>query len=110
MFTQIYSIDLAFCSINSQILLFILLSTELSRAQNRQAMSRIEAALEAASKMEVQPAALRTDEGIKKPHPLVAALMAGGVKRQHQQSDKYRRGRNDGGGSNFHRFHPYLRR
>ncbi|KAM3175357.1 hypothetical protein ACTXT7_008716 [Hymenolepis weldensis] len=81
---------------------------KMSHAQNRQAMSRIEAALEIASKMDIQPAILRTDKGTQKPHPLVAALLGRGTKNQ-QQNKRDRRGQ-FGCGSKYHqRSHPYAR-
>nr|CDS26842.1 RNA binding protein 18 [Hymenolepis microstoma] len=81
---------------------------KMSRAQNRQAVSRIEAALEAASKMDIQPAIFRTNKTAQKPHPLVTALLGRGAKSQ-QQNDRDRKGRL-GCGSNYHqRSHPYAR-
>ncbi|VDN99374.1 unnamed protein product [Rodentolepis nana] len=81
---------------------------KMSRAQNRQAVSRIEAALEATSKMDIQPAIFRTNKDAQKPHPLVTALLGRGPKSQ-QLNDRDRKGRH-GRGSNYHqRSHPYTR-
>ena len=91
---------------------------ELSRAQNRQAVRRIEAALRSTSQIAVQPAALRSEK--PQPHPLVAALLAGGKRHNQQQQQQQAVARRGGGkhfggggagaGSLSHRFHPYSRR
>ncbi|VDM31737.1 unnamed protein product [Hydatigera taeniaeformis] len=90
------------------LMLYYLSLIEISHAQSRQAIRRIEAALRSTSQIAVQPAALRTEEERRRqqPHPLVAALLAGG-RRQPLGGD--RRSWSRRGGAGGHRYNPYSR-